>query len=134
MAHITAAFYNDEYFGAPAEDQFPRYAARASDDIDITAGEPLNIDALPESQRILVKKATAAQVEWYVQNGDTYNEPQGGGESIGSYSRSGLAGGHSSPSPAALSPRARAYLDQSGLMYRAVRILGAYGYTREDDE
>ena len=130
MAHISAAYYNDEYFGAPAGDLFPRYAARASDDIDLAIGEALDVDALPESQRNLVKKATAAQVEWYAQNGDTYNEPQGGGESIGSFSRSGQAGG----SPAALSPRARAYLDQSGLMYRAVRILGAYGSSREDDE
>jgi hypothetical protein len=119
MAHISAAYYIDEYIGESAGDQFPRYAARASDDIDLTVGEPLSIEALPEAQQRLVKKATAAQVEWYVINGDTYNEATSGVESIGSFSRS--QGGPIKP-PAALCSRARAYLEQTVLMFRGVEV------------
>lgn len=131
MAHISAAYYLDEYFGEDVGSQFPRLAARASDDIDLAAGTAIDIDALINTQRDLVRKATAAQVEFYAQNGDTYNEPQGGGESIGSFSRSAAAAG--SKPAAALCPRARAYLEQSGLMYRGIAYFGPYSRTEIDE-
>jgi hypothetical protein len=74
------------------------------------------LDDLDETQLALLKKAVAAQVEYYVTNGDEYNVGTANSESIGSYSTSGAT----AKNPAALCPRARAYLEQTGLMFRGV--------------
>lgn len=120
MAYINEAFYRDSYFGENAGADFHRLASRASDDIDAACPSGFVLDALPSAQATLVKKAVAAQLEFYVQNGDTYNEAAGGSESIGSFSRSS---GPRQRNPAGLCPRARSYLEQTGLMYRGVAVL-----------
>lgn len=129
MSHIDLAYYSDTYFGVDAGADFPRLAARASDDIDLATGHSFVFGSLAEPALTLVKKAVCAQVEFYVQNGDTYNEYAAGGESIGSFSRSAGAAGSK---PSALCPRAKAYLEQTGLMFRGVEVL--YTATEELDE
>ncbi len=126
MSYIDLAYYSDTYFGVDAGADFPRLAARASDDIDLATGHSFVFGSLTEPVLTLVKKAVCAQVEVYVQNGDTYNDGENAGsEQIGSFSRT--VGYQQRKSPAALCPRARAYLEQTGLMFRGVEVLGRQG-------
>lgn len=123
MAYIDEAFYEDEYFGVDAGAEFNRFAKRASDDIDANTMNSIALADLDAAQLAGVKNATAAQVEFYVQNGDTYNESEtAGSEQIGSYSRN--TGYQQRKSSVALCPRARSYLEQTGLMSRAVAMIG----------
>lgn len=132
MAYITLAFYTDTYFGVSAGSDFNRLAARASDDIDIATMHSIVEADLTAIELLLVQKATAAQVEYYVQNGDPYNEPEtAGSEQIGSFQRS--ISYQQRKSPAALCPRALAYLEQSSLMGRGVANL-IDGVPGNDDE
>lgn len=133
MAYITLDYYTDTYLGVNPDDDtaLERAIARASDDIDMQTGYGIVLADLDAAQLAMVQKATAAQAEFYVQNGDTYNESVGSGsERIGSYSRSGA----SKAALGALCQRARAYLEQSGLMYRGARVLGPAAAWVGDDE
>lgn len=132
MAYVTESYYETTYFGVDAGAYFNRLAARASDDITAacpmadkdSTGEVLDQAALTVEQLALLKKATCAQIEWYVQNGDDYNEASGGnGARIGSYSEG--SGGASIKRAAGLAPRAKGYLEQSGLMSRAIHVIGS---------
>lgn len=118
MSYITQSYYDDTYFGVSAGSDFARLAARASDDIDIATRYGIVLADLADAQLALVKKAVCAQVEFYVENGDTYNESGSGSEAIGKYSHS--ASGKATPAP--LCMRARQYLEQSGLTYRGVDV------------
>lgn len=132
MAYITLAYYTDTYFGVSAGSDFNRLAARASDDIDIATMHGIVEADLTAAELAMVQKATCAQVEYYVQNGDTYNEPEtAGSEQIGSFQRS--TGYQQRKSPTALCPRAAAYLEQSGLMGRGVANL-VDGIPGDDNE
>ncbi len=136
MPYITTDYYIDTYLGVDPNDDtaLERAIARASDDVDMQTGYGIVLADLDASQLAMVQKATAAQTEFYVQNGDTYNESAGSGsERIGAYSRAGASSGSGS-SPVALCPRARSYLEQSGLMYRGIRVLGPAASWVGDDE
>lgn len=122
MSYIDLAYYSDTYYGVDAGADFPRLAARASDDVDIAAGHSIVVEQLTSHDLSLIKKAVCAQVEFYVENGDTYNENESAGsEQIGSFSR--VKGYQQRKSPATLCPRARAYFEQTGLMFRGVEVL-----------
>lgn len=132
MAYVTESYYETTYFGVDAGTDFNRLAARASDDITAacptaekdSTGEALDQTDFTVEQIALLKKATCAQIEYYVQNGDDYNEAAGGsGATIGSYSEG--SGGATIKKAGGLAPRALAYLEQSGLTSRAVPVLGA---------
>lgn len=129
MPYITQSFYDSTYYGVSAGSDFNRLAARASDDIDIATMHGIVLADLTDAELLLVQKATAAQVEFYVQNGDTYNEHGAGGEQIGSFK----AAAQAPRAPAALCPRALAYLEQTGLMFRGVANL-VDGIPEDDDE
>jgi hypothetical protein len=132
MAYIDSTYYTSTYYGTSAGSSFDKYASRASDDIDMACMHSIVLADLDALQLALIKKATCAQVEWYVAQGDLYNEQgSASSESIGGYSRSG--GGNASKSPIALSPRAMAYLEQSGLTNRACAIIGTYQHYGECD-
>jgi len=132
MSYITQTYYDDTYFGVDAGTEFNRLAARASDDIDIATRYQIVVADLTAAELAMVQKATAAQLEFYVQNGDPYNEPESAGsEQIGSFQRS--TGYQQRKSPAALCPRAVAYLEQSGFMNREVANLMG-GIPEDDDE
>ncbi len=132
MAYVTESYYESTYYGIDAGTDFNRLAARASDDITAncplaekdSTGEALLLDDLTTEQLALLKKATCAQIEYYVQNGDDYNDASGGsGARIGSYSEG--SGGKSIKKAGGLAPRAAGYLEQSGLASRAVHVIGA---------
>jgi hypothetical protein len=132
MSYVLESYYTGTYFGASAGTDFNRLAARASDDITNACpmqardalGEALDLTGLSLEQVALLKKATCAQIEYYVQNGDDYNDgASGSGARIGSYSE-GTSGRVAVKNPAGLAPRASAYLEQSGLMARAVKVIG----------
>lgn len=118
-AYIDATYYNSTYFGKSAGTEFDRLAARASDDVDIACLNQIVLADLDEVQLSLLKKAVAAQIEYYVVNGDEYNESGVSGESIGSFSTSGAR----VKNPASLCPRSMAYLEQTGLMFRGMEAL-----------
>ena len=134
MPYITLDYYKTTYLGIDPQDDtaLSRAIARASDDIDMHTGFGIALADLDEAQLDQVQRATAAQAEFYVQNGDTYNEAAAGGsERIGSYSTSGAA---ARSSGGGLSSRAVRYLEQSGLMYRGARILDLAGGLADCDE
>lgn len=135
MAYITLSYYKTDYLGVdPSDDTaLTRAIARASDDVDMQTGYGIVLADLDAAQLAMVQKATAAQAEFYVQNGDTYNSgEQAGSENIGAYGRT--VGYQQRKSPVSLCPRARAYLEQSGLMYRGIRVLGPSASWAGDDE
>lgn len=122
MSYIDSTYYTSTYYGKSAGTDFDRYAMRASDDVDMACLNLIVLADLDAAQLALLKKATCAQVEWYVNQGDLYNESeQAGAEQIGGYSRN--VGLTQRKSPVALCPRAMAYLEQSGLMSRNAAIL-----------
>jgi hypothetical protein len=132
MAYVDLAWYKSTYLGdaSVGDTELARLLLRASDDITLQCpmalkdggGELIDTSILTPRQLTLLKKSVCAQIEWYAKNGDDYNDSQEvGGESIGSYSRqTNLT---QNKRPGSLSPRASAYLEQSGLSSRAVPIL-----------
>jgi hypothetical protein len=74
MAYIDKTYYDSEYKGTPIsdEDEFNKTAERASDVIDqLTSYTIANYDfeRLATFLQTQVKKATAAQVEYFLLNG-----------------------------------------------------------------
>ncbi|MEI8095882.1 MAG: hypothetical protein WCG80_16855 [Spirochaetales bacterium] len=122
MPFVDAAYYLKTYFGTDPGQGLERLIARASDDVELACPAGIVLADLDATQLTLVKKATCAQVEFYVSNGDTFNEPERAGSvSIGAFQQT--VGYQQRKSPASLCPRAMAYLEQSGLIYRAVGLL-----------
>lgn len=122
MAYIDETFYESEYFGQDAGADFNKLAARASDDIDLACLNPIVVEDLEAADLLLLKKATAAQVEWYVLNGETYNDGAGvGSEAIGSYSRQ--VNLTQNRKPMELCPRAKSFLERTGLMFRGASLV-----------
>lgn len=121
MAYVDAQYYSLLYYGISVESDFDRLAKRASDDVDIACNYGIVLDDLSPQQLGQLKNAVAAQIEYYVVNGDEYNNSAAGGSvSVGSYSESA---GNGQRSPAALCPRAMAYLEQTGLIFRGAEVL-----------
>ena len=118
MAYIDSTYYLETYHGVDAGSDFDRLAERASDDIDMATQYRIVIADLAPALLGMVKKAVCAQVEFYIENGDTYNESGSGSESIGKFSHSAS----SRPAPASLCMRARQYLEQTGLTYRGAVV------------
>ena len=113
MSYIDSAFYKNVYLGQDAGTDFARLEMRASDDID-NACDGFVFDELEDWRKELVKRAVAAQVEYYVVNGETYNNVESGG-SLGSFSAP--QNRHRT-----LAPRATEYLYAAGLLTRVARI------------
>ena len=67
-------FYKEEYLGEDPQDDvlLNKLLSRASDDVDYYAPE-LEVSELSIKDLELVKKATCAQAEFYVLNGEEYN-------------------------------------------------------------
>jgi hypothetical protein len=122
MPYVDAAYYLKSYLGTDPGQGLERFLARASDDVELACPAGIVLADLDAAQLALVKKATCAQVEFYVSNGDTFNESERAGSvSIGSFQHT--VSNQQRKSPAALCPRAMAYLEQSGLTSRAVGLL-----------
>lgn len=122
MIGVDSTFYLDTYLGKNPGSDLARLLSRASDDVELACPNGIVEADLSADEVTLVKKAVCAQVEFYTQNGDVYNESEvAGGEQIGSFQRS--VGYQQRRSPAALCPRAMAYLEQSGVAFRGVSLL-----------
>lgn len=117
IGFIDINYYLNEYFGANPNDDdlLTRMIIRASEDLDALTGYQItDISEYDAIVKNLIYKATAAQTEYYVLNGENYNEVQTDSVSIGKYSESGskVSG------KIKLCARARMFLEQSGLMFR----------------
>lgn len=87
MAYATLEYYKNTYGGASASDAIiTSKLARASDDLDMMAVVAIDTDAMGADQLDLLAKATCAQAEGYVQNGDA---DIAGNVSLGAFSMSG---------------------------------------------
>ena len=131
MAYITYDEYVAIYGQNVAESDFPMYAENASDLIDAVTRYQIvqcgGISALPPLVQNLVKKAAAAQVLYFVQNGlDTVMSGQTGqGFTVGKVSIGGAFSGSGGQTAAQLmiSPAVGVLLEQTGLMERSVPCL-----------
>lgn len=131
MAYITYDEYVAIYGQNITEVDFPMYAENASDLIDAVTRYQIvqcgGISALPPLVQKLVKKAAAAQVLYFVQNGlDTVMSGQTGqGFTVGKVSIGGASSGSGGQTAAQLmiSPAVGVLLEQTGLMERSVPCL-----------
>ena len=137
MAYITYDEYVT-YYGTPPvqESDFTVYAEQASDLIDVLTEYRImqgGLSALPDLVQKLVKKATAAQVLYFIQNGGVESVESGQtgqGFSVGKVRVDGdsryRAQNISKRGALMISPMARALLDQTGLMERVVACYDRY--------
>lgn len=136
MAYITYQDYVSLYGQPPiTEEQFPMYADRASDLVDVITrykiGQGGGISALPLCIQTLIQKAAAAQVLYFAEN-DLYSVltgDTGQGFTVGKVSVQAPAshsGGGNAQAQAMICPMAIALLEQTGLMGREVICSGPY--------
>lgn len=131
MAYITYDEYVAIYGQNITESDFPMYAENASDLIDAVTRYQIvqcgGISALLPLVQNLVKKAAAAQVLYFVQNGlDTAMSGQTGqGFTVGKVSIGGASSGSGGQAADQLmiSPAVGVLLEQTGLMERSVPCL-----------
>lgn len=127
MAYITYEQYTAIYGTPPiTEAEFPMYATAASNIIDTITqyriGRAGGISALPAWLQTAVQNATAAQVLYFTQNGmETVLTGQTGqGFTVGKVHVDGGNSGSMTAAQLMVSPMARVYLEQTGLMERSV--------------
>ena len=120
MAHADATFYRETYKGRACDDDsiLNRWLSRASDDIDAACGEALTLADLDTAAQAHVKRATCAQAETYIANGDGLDDDFESA-SIGSFSVSKKT---VRPGDGFLSARAQRFLDLAGLTFAGVGI------------
>lgn len=134
MAYIDKDYYDNEFKGVPIDEStFSRYAERASDLIDQMTNYVLwgKFDSFPPFIQEMVKKATAAQVEYYfVQGGpeqvDSTNDPgevRIGNFSYGSRGGSGRGEQRINRQENRVSPSVIGYLAPTGLLYRGLDVV-----------
>src|SRR5690606_13188923 len=131
VAYIDADYYTNIYRGADAGDDLEKYIERASDLIDQVTGYKIrDFDSLPQFIQEQVKKATAAQVEFYVMQGGDEDVNAGNTDfarvAIDSFSYSvGSERGtsNSNRDEQRVSPATLAYLEPTGLLYRGLGVV-----------
>ena len=134
MAIVDAGYYITVYMGKEApECDFAALEAKAEDVVcamtrwKVTAE---TIASLPPMQRVLVKKAICAQVDFFAVNGlDSVAGGNDRGFTVGKVSVSGKSGSdivRKGVMADSVSPMAILYLEQSGLMNPAVPVVGGY--------
>lgn len=130
MGYITPEYYNDEYKGLNAGNELEKYIERASDLIDqVTNYKIKDFESLHEFIQKQVKKATAAQVEFYVMQGGDAEVNAGDDMStvgIGSFNYSVVhygRDGRVNPDTKRISPNALAYLRPTGLLYQGLGVV-----------
>jgi uncharacterized repeat protein (TIGR02543 family) len=131
-SYITIEYYKNAYHGKdPLDDnELGRYIIRAGEDLDIYSQGGIDETLMSAEELGILKKACAAQVEYYVMVGEAYNQTSdNASESIGSFSRSKKSG--TTRSATALSPRAMAMMERLHLGYRGVDLLHE---TLEDED
>ena len=133
--YADSTYYLTTYLGVdPANSTaLNRALARASDDVDLATQFSIDLLTISATNLTLVKKANCAQAEFYVMNGDTYNEPEKAESvSILSFSQNKAL---TQPKPTGgLCARSMQFLEQTGLMERRAALVGSYGNLVGDDE
>lgn len=127
---VDYEFYSTVYMGEEADPaSFPALCARAVDVAGAMtrwAVTPANFAELPEFVQMLYKKAVCAQVDYFAVNG--LDSVAGGSErgwTVGKVSISGKSGSDvvkTGTMASHISPLARMYLEQTGLLGRAVAV------------
>jgi len=137
IGFIDLDYYKDIYFGTDPDDDdlLQKLIIRASDDINAKSGWQItDITDYEVFVKNLIYKATAAQVEWYVNNGDVYNETPGNkSEKLGKFSVSGSGKATPSGTDELLCARSLQYFEQTGFAYRGVIVLKRDGYDDDDE-
>ncbi|WP_077623837.1 hypothetical protein [Sediminibacillus massiliensis] len=131
MGYIDITYYRDDFKGKeePDDTTIERYIERASDVIDqVTRYSVANygIDNLATFLQKQVKKATAAQVEFYVEkDGDSEvnagTEGDLGNVKVGTFSYGG-GGSTGNKQADRISPSALSYLEPTGLLYAGLDV------------
>ncbi|WP_017379743.1 hypothetical protein [Paenisporosarcina sp. TG-14] len=129
MPYITLEYYNDTYHGTPIDaDEIDRFIGRASDVVDMVTNYKItDFDALHPRIQELIKKATAAQVEFFEVAGgiDEIVAESLNNASIGKFSYGNKASsGNLSRTQAAISPLVIQFLSHTGLLNRSVSVYG----------
>lgn len=132
MAYISKDYYDNEYKGTPIQDggTFDRLAARATDIVDMLTNHYLlgtELSKWPELIQGQIMKATAAQVEYLLTNGES--KALGAGEygqvSAGNFSYGDKAGKESlSREELMTSAAVINHIRPTGLLYTGVDVYG----------
>lgn len=120
MAYADATYYKTTYHGRAASDDTTLgvWLSRASDDIDMINFGAVDTTGLSAEELEALKKATCAQAENYVINGE-------GGEQIDSVSLGAFSIKKSSKADSSggvICDRAERYLSLAGIGSRGVRV------------
>ena len=122
IGFIDLDYYRDIYHGVDdTDDNLTRAIIRATDDIKAKTMWAIDdISTYSVFIRNLLYKATAAQTEWYINNGDAYNFGEMEDVTISKFSYTGKIKGSSRN---VLCQRAQMYLSQAGLVFRGVGMV-----------
>lgn len=132
MAYITPDYYTNEYKGVDAGKDLEKFIERASDVIDQLTNDVLfgkDVETIAEYLQIKVRKATAAQVEFYVLSGSSEEVDTGKDTftnvSIGSfaYGAGSSQGGSESRDVDRVSPSTLSLLRSTGLLYQGLDVV-----------
>lgn len=132
MGYIDAQYYTQEFKGLDAGTELERYIERASDIIDQLTLHKMTrkpFEQQPVFIQNQVKKAVAAQVEFYVVNGGDA-ELNAGIQDIGSV-RIGSFSYDSKNTAGRVSPSAINHLEPTGLLHRGLDVI-EYEYYQAD--
>lgn len=126
MPYIDADYYQNVYAGIAPDDPetLNRLIIRASRDIDsLTRFTIIGFEDLHANVQSNIKMATAAQVEYLIEYGETASTIQsGGGFRIGAYSEDGNGTSEGQGVSTAIS--VEEYLLPTGYLYRGVDVRG----------
>ncbi|MFB4164801.1 hypothetical protein ACE1TI_13465 [Alteribacillus sp. JSM 102045] len=133
MGYIDPDYYKNDYKGAEITDtvELERFIERASDVIDQATNFVIvnqDFKSLAQFLQNQVKKATAAQVEFYVMQGGYEDVNAGtqaaGNVSIGAFSYGGSAGEeNASKQELRISPATLEHLKPTGLLYQGLDVI-----------
>ena len=127
MAYATWEFYQSTWGGTEVTDEasFAPLCNRASDAVDSVTGyvlQSIALNTLPQIIQTLVSKATCAQVDYLADNGieTSVSGSSATGFTVGKVSVSGETSGATSM----IAPAMMMYIEQTGLISRAVPAVG----------
>ena len=123
---VDFEYYSTVYMGSEAdEERFPALCARAEDVVGAMTrwADAMSLTGLA---LVLYKKAVCAQVDWFAANGLDSVTGGDGGFTVGKVTVNGHSDqtGHSGAMAGNVAPMALMYLEQSGLMYPGVPVMG----------
>lgn len=123
-SYIDESYYKNEFEGETVESaDFPRFSKRASDVVDQLTGYEIakkDLDSYEQFIQGLVKRATAAQVEYYQIEGieiDTTGQSESDGFSLSKFSVNSNSSQTSRQSKR-VAPNTLSYLEATGLVKR----------------